>query len=175
MTWLLRRNVERGTPVSDSIRSTCCSPSQACQIRELAIAPEADNTTKVPTYERWRAASCMRVSHCVMSRSPVWLSVAAASAGLAAAPGCATAGDKGSSSARSAQATPRAHVAPATCWRSAPRRCRGWGVMAGRQNISVCCRQTLRCAKSPQAFAAPSCRPVVCGLPGIRPAAGPAA
>jgi hypothetical protein len=44
----LRRKVERGAPVSDSTRSICCTPSQACQIRALDRLPDDEDTTKVP-------------------------------------------------------------------------------------------------------------------------------
>ncbi|MNT34541.1 hypothetical protein D3C72_1705290 [compost metagenome] len=47
ITSLLRRMVVRGAPVSVSMRSICCTPSQTCQMREADITEPAD-TTKVP-------------------------------------------------------------------------------------------------------------------------------
>ena len=43
------RKVDRGAPDSDSTRSTCCAPLQACQMRALDMPPLLDETTKVPT------------------------------------------------------------------------------------------------------------------------------
>src|SRR3989344_1312327 len=65
----LRRKMVRGVPLRASTRSICCAPSQACQMRELAIAPEAASTTKVPAYGRAQGALCMRSIHCKILRS----------------------------------------------------------------------------------------------------------
>jgi len=45
----LRRYVDRGAPDSASTRSSCRLPSHTCQMRALDMAPEDDDTTKVPT------------------------------------------------------------------------------------------------------------------------------
>ena len=58
----------RGVPLRASTRSICCCPSHTCEMRELAMAPDAESTTNVPVYERLQGALCMRSIHWTTSR-----------------------------------------------------------------------------------------------------------
>ncbi len=83
-TWSLCRKTVRGAPVRVSTFSICWVPSQTCQIFALDMTPPED-TTKVPTYDRFLEASCMRINHSLMLLgSAVWPGAAVVAAGARA-------------------------------------------------------------------------------------------